>query len=73
MNYVLKFTLRILNKNRREVSLYVLKMYLCEEILSNNDIGKKKVLLTRLNIKMVHRNCSNSSQHKPSVKYVFLL
>jgi hypothetical protein len=50
LNYVLKFTLRILNKNRREVSTYLLKMYLCEEILSNNDI-EKKVFLTCLNIK----------------------
>jgi hypothetical protein len=50
LNYVLKFTLCILNKNRKEVLTYVLKMYLCEEILSNNDVDKK-VLLTRLNIK----------------------
>jgi hypothetical protein len=42
LNYVLK--------NMKEVSTYVLKMYLCEEILSNNDVDKK-VLLTRLNIK----------------------
>jgi hypothetical protein len=46
LNYVLKFTLRILNKNRKEVSTYVLKMYLCEEILSNNDVDKKGIAHT---------------------------